>query len=550
MRNMTFFLAAAMALCGGCSQGVNVDNGNPRGTVGGIVLDASNEAPVGGATVKIVSGGTTRTAMTDMDGQFAVTKVPSGSFIMSVTQMGYVTAQITDELAGAVGNFPVSNPSKTVGPIGLLPASGSFTVHVVDESGGPVAGLQLSGRTHVRQLIYANGLPVAQGGYEISATTGADGAATFNGLPVYSALGLAADGTDVLEVSVPPTKIMGTEVYDFLGLVQSFHLKTLQSSAQVIQLAGPSTLLQVLDSNIDCLDGFTAGGTLAFNAPVGSLIPINGPINISFNQAIAPTSLRAQFLDADGKLIATTAMAMVALNTVQITPSAALQAGKRYNLLLHATPAIGAGVGGNKELGVTAPFFTEPPTGANITVVPNSVRRQTPASGPITVTFELSEPIGIGRGSNAALDCVAFFEVPGSPGFNNDANTPFQGDWKMTPNSTPPTNLVCRQPVNVTGAPQINVTALQPLESTNPTTNPTLVTGFTSRFQVTIGYAPTNMNEGPCIIQNPRVFPGCTLPDTNSTIHLVFSRQDPSTTVKRVNGAPVPDNIVVSIPAP
>jgi hypothetical protein len=547
MRNLSLFVATAIALGGGCSQGVSVDNGNPNGTVGGVVLDASNEAPIGGATVKIVSGGSTRTAMTDMDGQFAVTKVPSGSFILTVTQMGYVSAQITDQLAGSVGNFPVHNPSQTIGPLGLLPATGSFTVHVVDETGGPVAGLQLSGRTHVRQVIYQNGQPSGEGAYEVAATTGMDGSATFTGLPVYGALaGLTVD-LDQLDVAVPPTKIMGTEIYDFLGLVQAFHLNGLQSSAQVIHLAGPNTALAILDSNIDYLRGVAAGAPPAFTAPVGSLIPINGPINVSFNQAINPSSLRAQFLDADGKLLATTAMAMVSLNTVQITPSAALQSGKRYNLILHATPATEAAANGATQLDVTAPFFTEPPTGASITVVANSVQVQTPAAGPITVTFELSEPIGVGKGQTAALDCVAFYEITGSSGFNNDPNTPFQGDWKIASGSTPPTNLVCRQPVGATGDPQINVTGLQPLESTNTTANQTLITGFTSRFQITIGNAPTNMNEGPCIMQTPRVFPGCTQPGVGTKIHLIFSRQDPSTTVKRVNGAPVPDNIIVTL---
>ena len=549
MRNITIFAAAMMALGGGCSQGVSVDNGNPSGTVGGVVLDASSEAPLGGATVKIVSGGSTRTAMTDMDGQFAVTKVPSGSFIMTVTQMGYVTAQITDQLAGSVGNFPVHNPSQTVGPIGLLPATGSFTVHVVDETGGPVAGLQLSGRTHVRQVIFQNGAPFGQGGYEVSATTGMDGSATFTGLPIYGALaGLTAD-IDQLDVAVPPTKIMGTEVYDFLGLVQPFHLNALQSSAQVIHLAGPNTALAILDSNIDYLRGLAAGTVPAFKAPVGSLIPINGPINVSFNQAINPTSLRAQFLDADGKLLTTTAMAMVSLNTVQITPSAALQAGKRYNLILHATPATSAGTNNTAQLDTTAPFFTEPPAGANITVLPTSVQKQTPASGPITVTFELSEPIGVGNGINAALDCVAFYEIAGSSGFNNNATIPFQGDWKITNGSTPPTNLVCHQATGVVGGPQINVTALQSLESTNPTANPTLITGFSSRFQITIGLAPASSNAGPCImVQNQMTFPGCVVPGAAATtVHLIFSRQDPALTVKRVNGAPVPDNITFQL---
>jgi hypothetical protein len=114
--------------------------------------------------------------------------------------------------------------------------------------------------------------------------------------------------------------------------------------------------------------------------------------------------------------------------------------------------------------------------------------------------------------------------------------------------TAPPTNLVCRQAINVTGGPQINVTALTPLESTTATTNPTLVTGFSSKFSITIAMAPTNNNAGPCkILAAPGTLPGCSLPSTGTKVHLIFSRQDSTTTVKRVNGTPVPDSIIVQL---
>jgi hypothetical protein len=243
-------------------------------------------------------------------------------------------------------------------------------------------------------------------------------------------------------------------------------------------------------------------------------------------------------------------MASVNLNVVTLTPSVPLPAGKRFNLILHANSATDAGtVGGPPaEVNVTAPFFTQPPSGASITVVSNSVATNAPTSGAITVTFELSEPIGVGYGQNSPLDCVAFYEVPGSAGFNNDPNIPFQGDWKTTPSSSPPTNLVCRQPVGVVGGPQINVTTLTPLESNNGSTNPTVITGFASRFAITIAVSPTTANQGPCKINSPAgTLPGCSIPGTGTKVHLVFSRQDSTTTVKRVNGTTAPDNVVVQL---
>ncbi len=547
---MRWILAAMMAV-GGCSQGVSVDNGNPSGTVAGVIVDATSEAPLMGATVTVIAGDKTQSATTDMNGQFAVGGVPAGTFIMAVEQMGFVSAQLTDELAGSVGNFPVSNPQRTIGPVGLFPATGTFTVHVVDETGAPVPTLKLSARTGVRQVVFDNGGAVGQGSYQVSATTGMDGSATFMGLPVYA--GLVGVVDDSFTVSVPPTKVMGTEVYDFLGASFTFHLNGLLSSAQVIHLAGPNSALVILDSNIEYLRGQTGTAQRAFTAPVGSFVPINGPINVAFNQAIDPNSLRADFLDADGKPMATTAMATVSLNDVSISPSAPLPAGKRFNLILHAVAATTAGtVGGSAEVDVTAPFFSEPPAGAPITVVANSVVTNSPASGNITVTFELSEPIGVGIGSVAALDCVAFYEVGGmnAPGFNNDPQTVFQGDWKSPTNSTPPTNLVCRQPVGagLVGAPEIDVTALSSLENGTPTTTPTLITGFSSKFSISIAVAPTAGNAGPCKQLSPAgTLPGCAIPGVGTKVHLIFSRQDSTMTVKRVDGTTVPDNIIVQL---
>ncbi len=547
------WIVAALVAVGGCSQGVSVDNGNPSGTVAGVIVDATSEAPLTGATVTVIAGDKTQSAMTDMNGQFAVTKVPSGTFILSVAQMGYVTAQLTDVLPGAVGNFPVSDPQRTIGPIGLFPATGSFSVRVVDETGAPVAGLKLAARTGVRQVVFDNGAATGEGAFEVSATTGMDGSAMFMGLPAYG--GLVGVVDDSFTVSVPPTKVMGTEIYDFVGGFFTFHLNGLASSAQVIHLAGPNTALSILDSNIEYLRGRSGSGSPAFNAPVGSLIPINGPVYIAFNQAIDPNSLRAQFLDSSGNLMATMAMASVSLNDVSLTPSAPLPAGKRFNLILHAVAATTAGTitpGSPGELDVTAPFFSEPPAGAPITVVANSVQTNQPATGPITVTFELSEPIGVGFGQNGPLDCVAFYEVGGAnaPGFDNDPQSVFQGDWKSPSNSTPPTNLVCRQTVGtgVVGAPQINVTALSSLETNTPMTNPTVITGFSSKFSITIAYAPTASNAGPCKqIAGQTMFPGCAIPGVGTKVHLIFSRQDSTTTVKRVDGTTAPDNIIVQL---
>ena len=54
---------------------------NPIGTVDGVVVDAATELAISGATVSILAGGMTLTAMSDMNGHYTVAKVPAGSFV-------------------------------------------------------------------------------------------------------------------------------------------------------------------------------------------------------------------------------------------------------------------------------------------------------------------------------------------------------------------------------------------------------------------------------------------------------------------------------------
>ena len=119
-----------------------------------------------------------------------------------------------------------------------------------------------------------------------------------------------------------------------------------------------------------------------------------------------------------------------------------LAAGKRYNLILHAVAATTAGtVGAGSQLDVTAPFFTQPPAGAPITVVANTVMTVQPAggTGTVTVQFELSEPIGLGYGNNGALDCVAFYEI-GSMGLPGLTTIPRRCSKATGRRSPPPTH--------------------------------------------------------------------------------------------------------------
>ena len=332
--------ATAWLSCSDNGSSVSVGNSNPLGTVGGVVWDAASEMPLPGATVKIISGGKPLTATTDMDGLFSVANVPAGSFIATVSQMGYLTASINSALGGAVGNFPVSNPIATLGPIGLVKNDGTFSVKIVDQFGSPQANISVTARPQILWINFTNGLASAVGSYELTAMSGMDGVVTFMGLPDYTSVGSLA--SDNLPIDVPPVQVMGSmTTYTFLGGTFTFFVNHLANSTggvvdtPIIRLAGPTTGLSILNSTLDVLRGLVAstGGTpVAVNYSGVSVIPYissTGSITIEFNQVINKGTIRVALYNEDGTVASSTMMAAANNNVLTLTPGAQLAAGTR-----------------------------------------------------------------------------------------------------------------------------------------------------------------------------------------------------------------------------
>jgi hypothetical protein len=541
-RALPFAIFAVVAGCGsGTDNSISVNNMNPIGTVSGTIVDAATEMPIAGATVSLLSGGTTVTAMTDASGHYTLAKVPAGTFFMTISQMGYQTALVNDQLNGAVGNFPVADPMHTEQQIGLIPNNGMFTIKLVDDTGAPVPMIKVSAKTSVREIFYQSGFPQANGSYQVSATTGMDGTATFMGLPAYGSLSGLVD--DSVTVTVPPIQMMGQ--YTFLGLTVIYHVNSLSSPIQIIDIVGADAPLQVTDSNIDYLKGKQGGNPpccTPFTSPVGSQIQPGGPISVSFNQAIQSSSLQAVLLDKTGAPVPVSVTPVVSLNLLTLTPAQKLVAGARYNLSLHVVAAAQPGPGSGHaqaEFDATAPIFTAPPAGAQVTILTAKLATSGTATN-VNVTF--SEPIGFGLGQTGAIDCASFFEFPAamSGGFNNDPNTPFQGEWKNV-GSMPPQNLVCHLPLGVMGGPYMDVTQLQTLESSNGSN--TVVTGFSDTWQIPVDVNPVPANgmSGPCLFNV-----ACSHVSLSDTLHVIFARQT-GIAVKRTDGTPVPNNLTSMI---
>lgn len=519
LRLRSLGLLALATLAAACGSTVSVGNDNPTGTVGGIVIDAANEMPLAGVAVKIVSGSSAISATTDMNGVWQATGVPAGSFILNLQQMGYVPTTFNATLNGAVGNLPVHNPALTLGPLGLLKSTGAFDVRIVDQGGAPVGGVNVVARPQVRYVDFSTGQPIAVGSYLVSAASDAMGVVHLTGLPDYAGLGSAI--SDQLPIDVPATRVMGTEGYSFLGGTFSFSVNHLVDSTPTITLAGPRTTLAVVNSNVDYIRTGQIG-------PTQSVIPTTGPITVAFNQAINASSVRASFFAEDGKPSTIVAMPTVATNLLTITPSTAFPPGQRFNLQLHVVAA--ASLLSGNELDLSAPFFIEPNMNPTTITNGNLAPRIDNNLPPSTLVFTLSEAIGQGRGLAGSIDCVAFYE---GALFNNDASTPFPGDY----NNGSPTDLVCTAPP--AQQPALNVTRIRPVGENGAFP----VTGFSTTWAVQYDAPGTG---GGCSATLGMV--SCTRPKSGTKIHLVFSKLDPGSTVRRVNGQAVDDKIVVVIP--
>ena len=497
MRQLAIVVAVAAVF--GCdnNRNVAVSNDNPLGTVGGQVVELDGDMPLGDATVSLQSAGGTFTAMTDANGIYTIPKVPAGGFWLTISSPGHQSAYLSGQLDGAVGNFPVANPIVTVATVALFKNDYAFSVRLVDQNGAAAAGVPCVARVQARIFIYGYGgnntnAPSQSGTYAIKATSDMNGLVTFTGMASLQALAMIQVGYQggQVFVDVPPVKVMGTEEYAFAGATFAHDPSRLSSYNPntgandplldaTIVLAGPNTELRVMNSSIDFLRDKSGVGPFPFTQATGSVLPLDKPIAITFNQAIDAKTLRATVLDENGQSTGIALTPTVNTNVVALAPASAFAAGKRYNLALHAD-ALTTPAGNNpfptptvRELNITAPFFT---AGAAAVTVTPTLDKTTLTAAVLTLTF--SEPVGLGKGATAAVPCVAWYEGGGVILHAADPMNPvYPGEYSTT------NPMVCNMPRTVDYA-SYDVTAITPQELKNPANSEILATGFSTVWKI------------------------------------------------------------------
>lgn len=392
--------AVTLAGCGSEEQKIDeslrVDNTEPLGSVGGVVLNGVTEAPiVGGVEVTVIAGGHEPfTVTTDADGRFLVQEVPaSGNVVVLLEAEGFLPTRLTGELDGEAGNFPVGNATLSIGPIGLVPATGTVSVRIVGENGDVIPDISLTGTTFVRYMDLSNGERMERGQVTVSATSNQAGLATFSGLPDFA--GLGAEVNDTMMVTVPPVDYNDDGIYEYPGTTVWLNgLRTGGPERLITLNSGYATNLTVLSSTIAALEGM--GG-------VPSTVPVNGPIYVLFNLPINEASLYVRVMDEFGE------------NTMQVNTSVdgqlltidfptALQAGAEYNMQIHAVSMVGDTI---LETDLFAPFFT-----ASTETLAISAMEDDPNSNDVIVYF--NQPVGTGNTATNELygaNCVLWYNI-------------------------------------------------------------------------------------------------------------------------------------------
>ena len=524
-------LAALSAAPIACSNDVTVLNHNPKGTVGGLIVDATSGAPLEGVQVRVVSAsGAFESTTGTPDGTFRVDGVPAGHFTVTMKKDGYLPVLLEGNLVGSAGNFPIDDPIATLQPIGLVATGPDFVVRVVDANGVPVVGAKAVARSVFSYVDLSDGFTRFAGSVTVAADSAADGRLVFKGLPDIARFGvpigaLASDpsfgsvGGDTVVVSVAPINVMGQDNYQFAGGIYKFSLLQPNTPLAQIVLAGPNDPLKIVESNLEWLrEGFVPPSVMAPGTVRGSILGGGDPITIAFSDAVDPTTVRAQ-LTLENGTPGPAVTATVNLNLVSLQAMGQLDSAKRYNLLFFAQAALNAALP-SRQRSMAAPFFIRPADNTKPTVIFAKLAAS-------SVQFLLSEPIGLGNGLPQSFDCTVFYE-----GANFDGSVAGQvnvvGEW-----SVDPTALSCGTATPVTSpvpnaAPLLNGTLAGIENKDNGTAVPT--TGYSQFFTAT--FAPFTTGMAPATNM-----PGVALPAIGSKGHLYFARLP--VTVRRADGTPV-----------
>lgn len=385
--SLIFFSMLFSVSCGGDELGVS--NVSPMGSIGGVVLDLATGLPLEGVAIEVVAGGkifpeeNKAQIVTDASGRFAIENVPAGDVIIQMSKADYITARFDDVLDDSAGEFPRSNATLSVGPVGLVPVvaeADAFKIQLVFEDGSAASNVTVNARTSFSWALYNDELPQGKGILGVNLVSGATGIVALKGLPDYAKLAglMGLTGlSDLVRITVAPIDADHNGVYESLGLARNLNINS-ESNVPVLVIPQQGDSLAIVATNIPALDGKEGN----------KVLPAAGPLTITFSQTIDGSLTEATLRDEGGALV-TDPVSISANGTLLSLGFSGLNAGQEYNLNLTVVTTEGV------TKSYAAPFFIKPDP--NVKIVPDMKAHETDASR-VIVTF--SEVIGTGTVEN------------------------------------------------------------------------------------------------------------------------------------------------------
>lgn len=238
----------AIALLAACGDEPNNEHElkllptSPTGSIVGSVVNGSR-LPLEGATVSASYGDKVRKANVGADGSFSFTNVPAGGDVgLKVEAEGHAPALLTALIPNAAGEAPMGGASVQVGPILLIPLTGSLTFELVGEDGTKLSGVGAYCKASASWANLAGGDETPMGALIVEAEV-AKGNLTCAGLP--SIMDLARLG-GWIELLVPAVDVDGDGIAEYRGGTDIL-------SAQELLLLGQETFVATLFRNAEGL---------------------------------------------------------------------------------------------------------------------------------------------------------------------------------------------------------------------------------------------------------------------------------------------------------
>lgn len=401
----------------------------PQGFIAGEVWDATADRPLDGVRVRVVGGGVAADPVTTgAEGEFGFGPISAGAaFALHADKADFSTASIPNlTIDDAAGNFPTINGAIFVGPIGLLPTTGTFDVQVVGSDGAPVPGAEVTIETSLAFLLGET----AVGSAHAVGMTDPDGRATIEGLPNVRRLPPRFENAAALVVHIAPVDLDGDGLPDLDGRTVAVSGRDVRTQALplLIVLDPPGDgMLRVVASNVSGL----AGGPVA-----PAVLPDGEPIRVVFSGPIDRESLLVDLRDEDGSTEIVNSFVVSALgNVLTITAADTLGRGLEFNVAIQAQSRDRFPV---QIVDVAAPFFVEETRGEPIQVQGTFHDRNGDGlwgTGTDELILNVSNPVGrAGAGTAFALELWVALDLNGTSTVGDAAGElPATGDARPAP---------------------------------------------------------------------------------------------------------------------